>query len=38
MLPDAVRPLIARKPRCGSCIIEDLCEVSGKTERFLNLP
>jgi len=24
---------IARKPRCGSCIIEDLCEFSGKTEE-----
>ncbi|AOM40094.1 endonuclease III [Xenorhabdus hominickii] len=23
---------IARKPRCGSCIIEDLCEYSDKTE------
>ena len=23
---------IARKPRCGSCIIEDLCEYSGKTD------
>ncbi len=23
---------IARKPRCGSCIIEDLCEFSDKTE------
>ena len=23
---------IARKPRCGSCIIEDLCEYRGKTE------
>ncbi|MGL5345567.1 MAG: endonuclease III [Plesiomonas sp.] len=23
---------IARKPRCGSCIIEDLCEYSEKTE------
>ena len=23
---------IARKPRCGSCLIEDLCEYSGKTE------
>ncbi|MEQ1963693.1 endonuclease III [Xenorhabdus khoisanae] len=24
---------IARKPRCGSCIIEDLCEFGDKTER-----
>ncbi|MDC9615453.1 endonuclease III [Xenorhabdus khoisanae] len=24
---------IARKPRCGSCIIEDLCEYGDKTER-----
>ncbi len=24
---------IARKPRCGSCIIEDLCEYSSKTEN-----
>lgn len=23
---------IARKPRCGSCVIEDLCEYKGKTE------
>ncbi|TMX31550.1 endonuclease III [Vibrio sp. Hep-1b-8] len=23
---------VARKPRCGSCIIEDLCEFSGKTD------
>lgn len=23
---------IARKPRCGSCIIEDLCEFKEKTE------
>jgi len=23
----------ARKPRCGSCIIEDLCEYSDKTEK-----
>ncbi len=23
---------IARKPRCGSCLIEDLCEYSGKTD------
>lgn len=23
---------IARKPRCGSCLIEDLCEFSDKTE------
>ena len=23
---------IARKPRCGSCMIEDLCEFKGKTE------
>ena len=23
---------IARKPRCGSCIIEDLCEYRHKTE------
>ncbi|MBD1573753.1 endonuclease III [Vibrio sp. S17_S38] len=23
---------VARKPRCGSCIIEDLCEFSDKTE------
>ncbi|MCW8093080.1 endonuclease III [Alteromonas sp. ASW11-130] len=23
---------VARKPRCGSCIIEDLCEFKGKTE------
>lgn len=23
---------IARKPRCGSCVIEDLCEFKGKTE------
>jgi endonuclease-3 len=23
---------IARKPRCGSCIIEDLCEYRDKTE------
>jgi endonuclease-3 len=23
---------IARKPRCGSCIIEDLCEFKDKTE------
>lgn len=23
---------VARKPRCGSCIIEDLCEFSSKTE------
>ena len=23
---------IARKPRCGSCLIEDLCEFKGKTE------
>lgn len=23
---------VARKPRCGSCIIEDLCEYSSKTE------
>ncbi|HEB85820.1 MAG TPA: endonuclease III, partial [Gammaproteobacteria bacterium] len=22
---------IARKPRCGSCIIEDLCEFKDKT-------
>jgi endonuclease-3 len=25
-------PCIARKPRCGSCIIEDLCEFKDKTE------
>lgn len=24
---------IARKPRCGSCLIEDLCEFSSKTEE-----
>ena len=24
---------IARKPRCGSCLIEDLCEFKGKTEH-----
>ncbi len=23
---------VARKPRCGSCIIEDLCEFKEKTE------
>ncbi|MDN6323715.1 MAG: endonuclease III, partial [Halomonas sp.] len=23
---------IARKPRCGSCIIEDLCDYKDKTE------
>ena len=23
---------IARKPRCGSCIVEDLCEFKDKTE------
>jgi endonuclease-3 len=23
---------VARKPRCGSCIIEDLCEYKHKTE------
>ncbi|MBB1319087.1 endonuclease III, partial [Shewanella sp. SR43-4] len=23
---------LARKPRCGSCIIEDLCEFKDKTE------
>jgi len=23
---------VARKPRCGSCLIEDLCEYKGKTE------
>lgn len=23
---------VARKPRCGACIIEDLCEFKGKTE------
>jgi endonuclease-3 len=23
---------IARKPRCGSCIIEDLCKFKNKTE------
>jgi endonuclease-3 len=23
---------VARKPRCGSCIIEDLCEFKDKTE------
>ena len=23
---------VARKPKCGSCIIEDLCEFKGKTE------
>jgi endonuclease-3 len=23
---------IARKPRCGSCIIEDLCEFKDKTD------
>jgi endonuclease-3 len=23
---------IARKPRCGSCLIEDLCEYNKKTE------
>ncbi len=23
---------IARKPRCGSCLIEDLCEFKYKTE------
>lgn len=25
---------VARKPRCGSCVIEDLCEYSDKTELF----
>ena len=24
---------IARKPRCGSCVIADLCEYAGKTEN-----
>jgi endonuclease III len=23
---------VARKPRCGSCVIEDLCEYRDKTE------
>ena len=23
---------VARKPRCGSCVIEDLCEFKGKIE------
>ena len=23
---------VARKPRCGSCLIEDLCEFKEKTE------
>jgi endonuclease-3 len=23
---------VARKPKCGSCIIEDLCEFKDKTE------
>ncbi|AWL11429.1 DNA-(apurinic or apyrimidinic site) lyase [Saliniradius amylolyticus] len=23
---------VARKPRCGSCVIEDLCEFKDKTE------
>ncbi|MFP6814384.1 MAG: endonuclease III, partial [Pseudomonadales bacterium] len=23
---------IARRPRCGSCVIEDLCEYKKKTE------
>jgi len=23
---------VARKPKCGSCIIKDLCEFKGKTE------
>jgi endonuclease III len=23
---------VARKPRCGSCIIEDLCEFKDKTD------
>jgi len=23
---------VARKPRCGACIIEDLCEFKDKTE------
>ena len=25
---------VARKPRCGSCVIEDLCEFPDKTELF----
>lgn len=25
---------VARKPRCGSCVIEDLCEYPDKTELF----
>ncbi|GAC13502.1 hypothetical protein GLIP_0857 [Aliiglaciecola lipolytica E3] len=24
---------MARKPRCGACIIEDLCEFKDKTEQ-----
>ena len=24
---------IARKPRCGACLIEDLCEFKDKTEN-----
>ncbi|MBE0422292.1 endonuclease III, partial [Pseudoalteromonas nigrifaciens] len=24
---------VARKPKCGSCIIEDLCEFKEKTEE-----
>ncbi|HBP15346.1 MAG TPA: endonuclease III, partial [Gammaproteobacteria bacterium] len=23
---------VARKPRCGACVIEDLCEFKDKTE------
>ena len=30
MLRVTLRNLLARKPRCGSCIIEDLCEYKEK--------
>lgn len=26
---------VARKPRCGACIVEDLCEFKDKTEQSL---
>jgi len=32
LIPHGRYTCVARKPRCGACIIEDLCEFKDKTE------
>jgi endonuclease III len=32
LISDGSYTFIARKPRCGSCIIEDLCEFKDKID------